>query len=116
MVDNIEPTMQVKYVFERGILVKYAIFLAFGIIYGAIYDFTQFMRIGPKKYFQDPWNYIDMVYIVTSVIQVILHIWLGPFHIVCKIAMLIVVSVALLKSFFFLRIFDSFSPIVTMLA
>jgi hypothetical protein len=31
---------EVRYVFERGILVKYAIFLAVGIIYGAIYDFT----------------------------------------------------------------------------
>jgi len=44
LIDKKDPTTvegyEVRYVFERGILVKYAIFLAFGIIYGAIYDFT----------------------------------------------------------------------------
>ena len=106
----------IKFVFEREILVKYAILLAFGILYGTIYDLTQFMKIGFKEYMMDPWNYIDMIYIVTSISQVVLHIVLGPFHVFCRIAMLIVVSVAMVKSFFFLRIFDSFSPIVTMLS
>jgi hypothetical protein len=44
LIDKKDPSdvdgYEVRYVFERGILVKYAIFLAVGIIYGAIYDFT----------------------------------------------------------------------------
>ena len=70
---------------------------------------------GLKTYITDGWNAIDCIYIFTGIAQIILHRSLGPFHIVCKITMLIVIIIAVNKTFFFLRIFDSFSPIVTML-
>ena len=64
----------------------------------------------------DPWNYSDLLYIWGSIIQVILHSTQSPYTLACKITMYIVVFLCLIKTFFFLRIFDAFSPIVTMIA
>jgi len=89
--------------------------LGFGICYAFLYDLTQVCRIGVVDYYKDPWNFIDSMYIIISIAQVALHCILGPFNIICKITMVLVILVAMLKTFFFLRIVDSLSPIVTML-
>ena len=64
----------------------------------------------------DPWNYTDMLYIWASILQVVLHSLYSPYELKCKATMYVVVLLGLIKTFFFLRIFDAFSPIVTMIA
>ena len=66
-------------------------------------------------YFEDPWNYADMLYIWSSIITLILQNTAGPTALLSKILMITIVFLALLKTFFFLRIFTALSPIVTML-
>lgn len=33
------------------------------LIYPLIYDGNQFLMQGPMEYFNDPWNYVDMIHI-----------------------------------------------------
>lgn len=65
--------------------------LAIGIIYPAYYDFKQLFTIGMTAYFSDLTNYSDCLYIWGSLINIFLQNFLGPFHIVCKIIMIIIV-------------------------
>lgn len=90
--------------------------LLIGTIYPVTYDIAQMIRIGPKDYFLDFWNLIDFVYMFSSIAQVILHSLYSPFTPICKATMTIVLFLGMGKTFFFFRIFESFSPIVTMLS
>ena len=63
----------------------------------------------------DPWNYADILYIYGSIINCILQLWLGPFHIGCRVIMCIIVLLLIIKTFFFLRIFQDLTPLVVML-
>jgi hypothetical protein len=94
---------------------NYSMLLIIGIVYSTLYNITQLFREGIKQYVSDEWNIIDAFYILTGVSQIIVHRILGPFHFISKIQMLIVIMIALNKTFFFLRIFKSYSNIVTML-
>ena len=49
----------------------YSILLAFGILYPAMYDWTQMFRGGLENYFSDFWNYTDLLYIWSSIGNVI---------------------------------------------
>ena len=95
--------------------VRYSILLAFGTFYPAIYDFSQMYHTGTKDYLADKWNWIDMLYILASISQVILHSVTSPFTVASKLAMIMVLILSLGKTFFYMRIFDSMSPIVTMI-
>lgn len=92
----------------------YSYLLGLGIIYPALYDFTQMLRTG-FDYFLDFWNYADMIYIWSSIANIVLQNVYSPFDLTCKILMIIIILLALVKTFFFLRIFSQLSPIVTML-
>lgn len=87
-----------------------------GTIYPVSYDIAQVIRVGPADYFRDFWNLIDFVYMFASIAQVILHTLYSPFEPQCKATMTVVLFLGMGKTFFFLRIFESFSPIVTMLS
>ena len=69
----------------------YTLLLAMGIVYPAYYDFLQLYRVGLTGYFSNPTNYSDCLYIWGSLINVFLQNFLGPFHIVCKVIMIIIV-------------------------
>ena len=75
------------------------------------------MAGGLGDYFGDLGNYIDIVYIFGSVAMAILHMTLekGPYGPISKLMMLIVVTLAIRRTFNYLRIFRMFSPIVTMI-
>ena len=49
----------------------YSILLAVGILYPAMYDWTQMFRGGLENYFSDFWNYTDLLYIWSSIGNVI---------------------------------------------
>jgi len=94
----------------------YTIVLALGIIYPWIYDFIQLINDGPRVYFSDPWNYVDFVYIYGSIANIVLQLVLDdPFHISIKILLSVIVVIIIMKTFFFLRILQNFTPIVIML-
>lgn len=86
--------------------VLYNILLIIGIFYPWLYDFIQLCRGGVMDYLSDPWNYADMVYIYGSILNCILQFILGPFHIACRIIMCIIVILLVVKTFFFMRIFE----------
>ena len=95
-------------------VMMWTILLLFGILYPALYDWTQMFKAG-ATYFEDPWNYADMIYIWSSIITLVLQNSIGPAALVSKICMIVIVFLALIKTFFFLRLFTALSPIVTML-
>lgn len=94
----------------------YSYFLLAGVLYPALYEIKQ-MAGGLVDYFADLGNYIDIVYIFGSIAMAILHMTLpeGPYGPVSKVMMLIVVTLAIRRTFNYLRIFRMFSPIVTMI-
>ena len=73
------------------------------------------VRAGPAEYLSDPQNYADLLYIYGSVANIFIQLRLGPFHIVSKIFMVIIVLLLISKTFFFLRIFPTLTPIVVMI-
>ena len=93
----------------------YTFLLAVGILYPALYDWSQMYRSGPAEYFSDAWNYTDLLYIWSSIGNIVAQNLSGPFALISKLLMIIIIMLALVKTFFFLRIFDALSPIVTML-
>lgn len=90
--------------------------LIIGTTYPVLYDVVQITRIGFLEYFSDFWNYIDFVYMFSSIAQVVLHSMYSPHDSICKTTMTVVLFLGMGKTFFFLRIFEKFSPIVTMLS
>ena len=92
----------------------YTILLVVGITYPVCYDWTQITKTG-DAYFKDPWNYADMLYAWSSVTTIVLQNFVGPNDVVSKSFMLMIIILAVVKTFFFLRIFSALSPIVTML-
>lgn len=72
-------------------------------------------RGGLVEYFSDPQNYADLLYIYGSIANIVLQLYLGPFHIASKILMCFIVLLLISKTFFFLRIFPVLTPIVVMI-
>jgi hypothetical protein len=73
------------------------------------------IRAGLGNYFGDLWNYADVLYIYGSVFNIVLQLWRGPFDIVSRSMMCIIVLLLITKTFFFLRIFPLLTPIVVMI-
>lgn len=71
--------------------------------------------MGPRGYFSQFWNWTDIFFIWTSVANIVLHYNLEPEEFLAQLMMTIVIFAALIKTFFFLRVFESFAYIVTML-
>ena len=93
----------------------YAILLLVGIAYPAAYDCTQLIRGGLAEYVSDPYNFADFIYIWGSIANSVLQIFMGPFHLYTRALMCIIVVLLITKTFFFLRIFPTLTPIVVML-
>jgi hypothetical protein len=89
--------------------------LALGILYPALYDWSQMFKVGLVAYFTDPSNYADMLYIWGSILNIVLQSLFGPFILPCKILMCFIVLLLIMKTFFFLRIFPTLTPIVVMI-
>jgi hypothetical protein len=66
-----------------------------GIFYPAMYDWIQFFKAGPIGYFSDMWNYIDFLYIWTSIGNVYCQMFMGAFEILPKILMTVIIILAL---------------------
>ena len=90
--------------------------LLLGMAYPFFYDNMQLIREGPFEYFSSFWNYTDFLYNVLGVTNYILQFTQeSPHEFKCKLIMILVIFLAIIKTFFFLRIFSSLSFLVTML-
>jgi hypothetical protein len=89
--------------------------LALGILYPWIYDLIQLINDGPKVYFLDSWNWVDFFYIYGSILNVIFQFTIGKHHIITVINFCFIIIFLIIKTFFFLRIMESFTPIVIMM-
>ena len=67
------------------------------------------------EYLSEAWNYADLLYIFGSMINIFLQLTIGPYNILSRVIMCIIVALLVVKTFFFLRIFPLFTPIVVML-
>jgi len=73
-------------------------------------------RDGLKNYLSDINNYFDMIYIWSSVANIFVQ-RAGMYRdFIAKILMTIIILTQIVKTFFFLRIFEKLSYIVTMIA
>ena len=68
-----------------------------------------------REYLSEAWNYADLLYIFGSIINIFLQLIIGPYNILSRVIMCIIVALLVVKTFFFLRIFPLFTPIVVML-
>ena len=91
------------------------ILLILGIVYPLYYEIFQLCKQGVTSYFSDLQNYSDIVYIWGSVANFFLQHIYGPYHIVCKLLMIVIILQVLLKTFSFMRIFESLAPIVVLM-
>jgi hypothetical protein len=104
-----------SYISESNNQQLYSVMLAIGVLYPLCYELIQLSRGGCTDYLKDPWNYADILYIWGSVFNIIAQNVFGPFHLVCKSLMCIIVTLLIIKTFFFLRIFPLLTPIVVMI-
>ena len=80
-----------------------------------VYDLTQLYKQGVTDYFSSIQNYSDQLYVWCSVANVISQNSSEASAIYNKILMTIIFMQQIAKSFFYLRIFQSLSYIVTMI-
>jgi len=70
---------------------------------------------GILNYFCNIANYFQLFYLLASISQSIFHLILGPFEPLSKLIMVFVIALTIKRTFSFMRIFQDYSPIVTML-
>ena len=92
----------------------FGIVLAVGIAYPACYEVIQMVREG-RLYLNDSWNYSDFISIFSGVVNIGQQFIMSPFTVAARANMILVVFMLLLKTFFFLRVIESMSSIVTMI-
>ena len=86
-----------------------------GLVYPVFYEAKQLYRVGFVSYFTDLSNFVDITYIIAAASNILIQFYKGPFHLYTKGLMIYILLIGLVKTFLFLRIFSSLSPIVNML-
>lgn len=86
-----------------------------GVIYPMGYDFLQMYRAGLRDYFKELGNYSDLIYGWGSVINFVLQKSGDAQDFINKFFMTLILTQQIYKTFFFLRIFENLSYIVTMI-
>ena len=94
--------------------VTYMYILFVCLMYPVAYDGTQMFK-QRGAYFTDPWNYIDMLHISMGYANIMCQVMVGTWDIKSKVVLIVVVILCLIKTFFFMRIVQKFSYIVTMI-
>lgn len=88
------------------------IFLAYPFVYECI----QMIGIGVIEYVTDIGNWVDLLFIISSVAMPIVHTMISPMHWFSRALMCCNVVLGMRRTFNVLRIFAPFSPIVVMLS
>jgi glucan phosphoethanolaminetransferase (alkaline phosphatase superfamily) len=90
------------------------VLMSLGPVYPISYDIYQFYQQG-IDYFKDVWNYSDMLCHISSILNIIFQGYGNPYDMKAAITMSLVLSLMLIKTMFFLRIFSSFSYLITLI-
>ena len=86
------------------------------LMYPMTYDMLQLKKTGIVEYFSDKWNYLDQGHIWFGVANVMMQRYTSDIQGTMNIILMLVVTMLLLiKTFFFLRIFEELSFLVTMI-
>ena len=85
------------------------------VAYPFVYEVVQLYKAGFVDYFSDLGNFMDIFFITSSVSMGVIHSKIGPHATASKYMMVCVIMFAIRRTFLFMRIFSSLSPIVTML-
>lgn len=92
--------------------------LSYGLLafqlYPFFYEIIQLCH-GGWDYFSDFGNFIDIIYIASSVVMTVIHANLGAEHAISKFLMCLVGALAFRRTLTYLRILNTFSVIVLML-
>ena len=96
---------------------RWSLLMAAGLIYPWSYDTIQLYKSGFVGYFSEFWNYSDMIFVYSGIVNMILQNFTAfkPSDLLCKILMLLTITTSIIKTFFFLRVFGGLSYLVTML-
>lgn len=94
------------------------------------FDIYQFRKVGWLEYFTDPWNYLDMSYIIVGYSNLVIQLYYPQLLYIdsgdhdeekehhhfqtSKILSILFVIIMLIKSLFFIRMIDSFIKLVIM--
>lgn len=86
----------------------------FGIclILPLFYDFYQACTSGASEYLMQGWNWVDMLHIILGYINIAMQAIAGTWNIYSKCVIILVVCIAMAKTFYFMRVLETFSPIV----
>lgn len=84
------------------------------LIYPIFYDGRQMIKSG-WRYLDDKWNFIDIFHISMGLVNLLCQKYFNPFNLTCKVVIIIVIITCLIKQFFFMRVVESFTYIVTMI-
>lgn len=86
-----------------------------GVVYPSLYEARRVYKSGFSKYLSSFAHISDMIYILGGFTNVMLQKFGNPFHISSKVCLTLILMQQLKKTFFFLRLFDNLSYLVTML-
>ena len=98
---------------ENNKLYQYLLIL--GVLYPIFYETRQAYMGGVCAYLTEAQNYVDIVYIVASLTNVVLANTMSPFNFANKVLLVIIFLMQIIRTFNVLRIFDWLSYIVTMI-
>ena len=93
----------------------YALGLLFGVIYAIIYEAMNILRQGLCKYFSNLGNIYSWFYIISTLLTTWFHYFSHPFTIEAKASMVFSLFLVTDRTFKFMSIFESFSPICVMI-
>lgn len=85
------------------------------VMYPTIYELVLIKQTGVGEYFSDFGNVFNTIYIYSAVAMSVVHASLGAAHIASKWLTCINGLLVIRRTFYILKIFESLSPIVTML-
>jgi hypothetical protein len=89
--------------------------LVISLIYPVTQNCIRIYKYGIVYYWSQTQNNIDIIFNIIGVMNFIVQQIYGPFHLSCKLFMISLVIIVLLKIFNILKIFGVFTPIVVML-
>ena len=84
------------------------------MIYPTLFDGNQMLK-QKMEYLEDPWNYIDVIHISCSYLNIYFQMYSGTLDFRSQCVFILILLTSLIKLFFFLRIFEQLTYIVTMI-
>jgi hypothetical protein len=110
-------TLYIDFVYNRNDQSKkqqMLVLMTTGFIWPLTYDTIQLFK-DPCDYFTSIWNWFDLTFIYCGAAMIVTQFIYDPFSKVNESMLFIVIITGMLKTFFFLRVFDSMSNTIAIL-